>query len=151
MKSEVKKVSSFNIAVDVLVLTLFEDEKIEESAAIQDINICLHGKILDLVKNKEITGKFDEMTVLYGYGELQAKKVLITGLGKKKTFSTDRLRHVAGSAVRQAKRLHAKKMGLKFRAYVLKILQNDGIIIPHLLIIQTGFCRTQLVRYSLIT
>ncbi len=57
----------------------------------------------DLVASGEATGKPLEVTLLHKPAGLKAKRLLLIGGGKTKTFSTSELRKIAGTAVRAIK------------------------------------------------
>jgi len=57
----------------------------------------------DLVASGEVTGKMLEVTLLHKPAGLRAKRLLLIGGGKAKTFSTSDLRKIAGTAVRTVK------------------------------------------------
>ena len=58
----------------------------------------------DLVASKEITGRLLETTTLHKPESVKAKRLLIVGGGKAKTFTSYELRKVAGAAVRALKK-----------------------------------------------
>ena len=57
----------------------------------------------DLVASGEVTGKTLEVTLLHKPAGLKAKRLLLIGGGKAKTFSASELRKIAGAAVRTIK------------------------------------------------
>jgi len=57
----------------------------------------------DLVASGEVTGKMLEVTLLHKPAGLKAKRLLLIGGGKAKTFSTSELRKIGGTAVRTIK------------------------------------------------
>ncbi len=56
----------------------------------------------DLVASGEITGKAYETVVLHRPQGLKAKRLLVVGAGKAKTFSHAEVRKAAGTALRYA-------------------------------------------------
>jgi leucyl aminopeptidase len=66
----------------------------------------------DLVSSGEITGKAMEVTLLHKPAGLKAKRLLLIGGGKAKTFSTAELRKIAGTAVRTLKAKDLKSFSL---------------------------------------
>jgi leucyl aminopeptidase len=67
---------------------------------------------LDLVASGEVTGKMLEVTLLHKPAGLKAKRLLLIGGGKAKTFSTSELRKIAGTAVRTIKGKDLKSFAL---------------------------------------
>jgi len=57
----------------------------------------------DLIASGEVTGKMLEVTLLHKPAGLKAKRLLLIGGGKAKSFSTSELRKIAGAAVRTIK------------------------------------------------
>ena len=70
------------------------------------------GAAADLVASGEITGKLLEVTLLHKPAGLKAKRMLVIGGGKAKTFSTSELRKIAGTAVRTVKAKDLKTFAL---------------------------------------
>jgi leucyl aminopeptidase len=66
----------------------------------------------DLVASGEVTGKSLEVTLLHKPAGLKAKRLLLVGGGKAKTFSTSELRKIAGTAVRTIKGKDLKSFAL---------------------------------------
>src|ERR1035438_9614580 len=66
----------------------------------------------DLVASGEVTGKTLEVTLLHKPAGLKAKRLLLIGGGKTKTFSTSELRKIAGTAVRTIKGKDLKSFAL---------------------------------------
>jgi leucyl aminopeptidase len=57
----------------------------------------------DVIASGEVTGKAFETTLLHHPAGLKAKRLLLVGGGKAKTFSAAELRKLAGAAVRTLK------------------------------------------------
>src|SRR5262249_61288725 len=66
------------------------DERVKKAAA-------------GVIASGEVTCKNFETTLLHGPGNLEAKRLLIVGGGKDKSFSSYELRRVVGAAVRALK------------------------------------------------
>ena len=66
----------------------------------------------DLVASGEVTGKMLEIALLHKPAGLKAKRLLLIGGGKAKTFSTSELRKIAGTAVRTIKGKDLKSFAL---------------------------------------
>src|ERR1019366_7998092 len=72
----------------------------------------------DLVASGEVTGKSLEVTLLHKPVGLKAKRLLLIGGGKAKSFSTSELRKIAGTAVRTIKGKDLKSFALAVPAGV---------------------------------
>jgi leucyl aminopeptidase len=68
--------------------------------------------VADLVASGEVTGKTLEVTLLHKPAGLKAKRLLLIGGGKAKSFSTSELRKIAGTAVRTIKGKDLKSFAL---------------------------------------
>ena len=66
----------------------------------------------DLIASGEVTGKAMETTLLHRPSGLKAKRLLLIGGGKAKTFSSSELRKIAGTAVRAVKSRDLKSFAL---------------------------------------
>src|SRR2546430_1044332 len=85
---------------DALALPLLDGgtEPLSNGARILDEQ--LRGKLRRLVEDGEVKGELGETTVLHTDGELQARRVVLAGIGKLDDFDADALR-TAASAVAQ--------------------------------------------------
>jgi leucyl aminopeptidase len=66
----------------------------------------------ELIASGEVTGKLLEITLLHKPVGLKAKRLLLIGGGKAKSFSTSELRKIAGTAVRTIKGKDLKSFAL---------------------------------------
>jgi len=78
-----------------------EKDKPEPSVAISDASV--RAAASDVIASGEVTGKSFEATLLHRPAGLQAKRLLLLGGGKAKTFSASDLRKLGGAAVRTLK------------------------------------------------
>src|SRR5215467_5232345 len=76
-------------------------DKPEPRLAVKDA--ALEKAVADLVSSGEITGKAFETAMLHRPQGLNAKRLLVVGAGKAKSFSHAEARKAAGSAVRALK------------------------------------------------
>jgi len=76
----------------------------------------------DLMASGEVTGKMLETTLLHKPSRLKAKRLLLIGGGKAKTFSSAEVRKLAGAAVRAL-----KAKGVKSFAIVAPALDQGGL------------------------
>lgn len=98
-------------ACDVLAVGIFEGGEASFSAA-QAISETLRGQIIDILNNQPDSTKFGTTSILHvSYGK-DTRKVVLLGLGKPQDFSLERVRGVAGEAVRAARKFSAKSLGL---------------------------------------
>jgi leucyl aminopeptidase len=78
-----------------------ENDKPAPAVAASDAAVRDAAK--DVIASGEVTGKMFETTLLHRPSGLKAKRLLLLGGGKAKTFSASDLRKVAGAAVRTLK------------------------------------------------
>jgi len=79
------------------------DGKEKSTPAISSSDAAVLAATKDVVASGEVTGKSFETTLLHQPAGLKAKRLLLLGAGKAKTFSTSDLRKLAGAAVRTLK------------------------------------------------
>lgn len=92
------------IQAGVIIVSFFEEGKKPEGAA-ASVDKALGGVISDLVRQGEIKGKLNEVTLIHSLGKLPAAKVAVVGLGKKTELTLERIR---GAAAETARWLRAK-------------------------------------------
>jgi leucyl aminopeptidase len=87
------------IETGAIIVNCFEDDKqLEGDAAAVDA--ALNGAISQLVKQGDIKGKLNEITLLHSPGRLPTGRVIITGLGKKAELTLDKVRGAVGETCR---------------------------------------------------
>jgi len=89
-----------------IVVNLFEGTK-RPGGATGAVNKALGGAISQLIKEGEIKGKFNELTLIHTLGRLPSPRVLVVGLGKQQEFKLDKVRDITATALRHLRRLGA--------------------------------------------
>jgi leucyl aminopeptidase len=98
------KASALEQATGELVVGgVFEETKAPDRLAALDR--ALGGQIADLLATGDFAGKPTQTALLYGRGQIPARRVLLVGLGKAADFTLDRARQAAARAARQARDL----------------------------------------------
>src|SRR4030042_45614 len=87
------------IKTGAIIVNHFEGVKQPEGAA-ADIDKILGGAISNLIKQKDIKGKINEITLLHSMGKLPASKVVVLGLGNKKELTINKVRGAIAEACR---------------------------------------------------
>jgi leucyl aminopeptidase len=88
-----------DIKADAIIVNHFEGmERPDGDTAAVDR--ALDGAISQLVKQGEIKGKLNEVTLLHSQGKLPASRVIVVGLGKKPELSVDKVRGAVAEACR---------------------------------------------------
>jgi leucyl aminopeptidase len=109
MEVSVKAGEILKESVDAIVLMLYEDKAAPQGAAAL-IDKALDGAITALFRDGEFTGKPKQQAVLHTLGRLQAKKVVLVGLGNPDQLTLEGLRQAAGSAGQYTRNLGASTM-----------------------------------------
>ncbi len=87
------------IKTDAIIVSHFEGVK-QPEGVIAVIDKKLGGAISKLIKQKDIKGKLNEITLLHSMGRLPADKVAILGLGKKEELTVNKVRGAIAEACR---------------------------------------------------
>jgi leucyl aminopeptidase len=107
-----------DIKADAIIIEHFEVLKSPEGAA-ADIDKKLGGVISTLIKQKDIKGKLNEITLLHSMARLPANKVVVLGLGKKQELTINKVRGAIAEACR-----YLRGRGV---ALVASVIIGDGI------------------------
>ena len=87
------------LSAGVIAVNLFEESKNLEGAAAA-VDKALGGVISELLKQGEIKGKINEVTLIHSLGKLPAARVAVVGMGKKSELTLDRIRAAAAELCR---------------------------------------------------
>jgi leucyl aminopeptidase len=94
---------------DTFIVSLFEDTPIDKAdGSIQAINAALTGAVAELIEGGDFNGKAGQVAVLYPHGALNARRVILVGLGKKDELTIESVRRAAAYAIKRADSLRAK-------------------------------------------
>ncbi|MFC1892511.1 leucyl aminopeptidase [Chloroflexota bacterium] len=91
------------IEAEAIVLGFFEGRE-HPDGDIARVDSVLDGAISQLVRQGEIKGKLDEVTVIHSLGRLPAARVVIAGFGKREELTLDRVRRVVAGACQHLRR-----------------------------------------------
>src|ERR1700687_4408141 len=80
-----------------------QSKKDKPAVTLESSDAAVREAAKDVVSSGEVTGKTFEITLLHRPAGLKAKRLLLLGGGKAKTFSAAELRKLAGAAVRTLK------------------------------------------------
>jgi len=111
VKFEARPGDVSTIATDAVVAGIYQGDEIPGGAA-GELNMALGGIIADLIKSGEVKGKLNELHVLHTLGKIPARLVVVAGMGKRDEWDTDKLRDLAGEAVRTLHKHKAKSAAL---------------------------------------
>jgi leucyl aminopeptidase len=89
-----------DMKTDAILLYHFEGSKTPGDHVSMADSVMDHA-ISEMIKSGEITGKYNERTILHSLGRLPAGRIVILGLGKKKELTTDKLRGAIAETCRR--------------------------------------------------
>lgn len=109
-KMEIKVVSDHvaGIAADVLLLYVLQDSAI--TGAVKSVDEALKGAVGEVLAAGDLSGKNGETSLIYPRGALQAKRVVLVGLGERGKATPDAVRRAAAQGMRKAIELKAKSV-----------------------------------------
>src|SRR5215471_16177705 len=111
MQTLLKTTSPADIDTECLaVIALDHGEKDKNVARLGGEDRAVADAAADLIASGEVTGKLCETVLLHAPRGLKAKRLLIIGGGKAKSFSIYELRKAAGTAVRFLKPKGIRKL-----------------------------------------
>jgi leucyl aminopeptidase len=107
--------SPAQLETECLVLPVLDHgDKDKPDARVTSADKALQDAAAELISTGEVTGKIFECVMLHRPGGIKAKRLLLVGGGKAKSFSSFELRRLAGAAVR-----FLKPKSLRSFAFVL--------------------------------
>jgi leucyl aminopeptidase len=110
VKVKTRRVDFAACKTDMLVVGRFSDAGPDE--AIQALDKKLGGRIEELARLGDFTGKPKTHALVYGEGRIAAPRVLVLGLGEQKKSTLDTLRRAAAAAANRAVDLKVKRNAL---------------------------------------
>ncbi len=79
-----------DIKADAIIINYYQDtRRLDDTTAAVDN--ALDGIISKLVKQGDIKGKLNEITLLHSMGKIPADRIVVIGLGKKKELTVDKV------------------------------------------------------------
>ena len=104
MKINLSSANPAEVQTECLVVVgLDRAEKDKPQVVIDPLDAAVNQSAATVISSGETAGKIFESTVLHAPAKLNAKRLLLLGGGKAKTFSAYELRRLAGAAVRTLK------------------------------------------------
>ncbi len=109
MKIEPIDYAITSVETDLMAIGYFKDEsKLHGSLA--EIDEAMNGDIESLISQNKISGNFKKTTIIYTFGRLPAKCLLIIGLGDKNEFNENVIKEMAGVVVKTANKQKVKNI-----------------------------------------
>jgi leucyl aminopeptidase len=101
----------------LVAVVLDRGEKDKPAVTVESGDAAVRDAAKDVIASGEVTGKSFETTLLHRPAGLKAKRLLLVGGGKAKSFSAAELRKLAGAAVRTLK-------GKSLRSFAFALPEN---------------------------
>jgi leucyl aminopeptidase len=98
-----------SIEADAIVVNLFEGME-RPGGATGAVDKALDKAITTLIKQGEIKGKFNEISIIHSLGKVPARIVAIAGLGKESDFTLDRIRTLSAELCRTLRKLNCRRI-----------------------------------------
>ncbi len=109
----------------LVAVVLDQGEKDKPAATIESSDAAVREAATDVIASVEVTGKIFETTLLHRPAGLKARRLLLVGGGKAKSFSAAELRKLLGAAVRTL-----KSKNIRSFAFVLpenSVVAKEGV------------------------
>ena len=110
VKVRTRKVEFTECKTDMLVVGRFSDAGPDE--VIQALDAKLDGRLDQVTKLGDFTGKPKTHAIVYGEGKMAANRVMLLGLGEQKKATLDTIRRAAAAAANRAVDLKVKRISL---------------------------------------
>jgi len=110
MKIRVQHQDITKFTGDTIIVNLFKGVS-SPGGATGAVDKALSRIISKLIKQKEISGKLGETTVIHTFGKIKADRVIVVGLGASKEFNITRVRRAAGAAAKAAQASKGRRVG----------------------------------------
>jgi leucyl aminopeptidase len=105
---------------DALCLSVFKEEIAHLPKLLKDLDVTLNQVISSAVADHEFSGKEGEIIVFHTQKKSLSKKLLITGLGKKKDYDLETVRRIASRTAQRVRGLKCKTVNV-----LLPATEND--------------------------
>jgi leucyl aminopeptidase len=132
MKTILSLVTPAEVDTECLVAVVLdrnEGKKDKPQVSIETSDAAVKEACAEVIASGEVTGKMLEVTLLHHPAKPKAKRVLLLGGGKAKTFSASELRKLAGVAVRTLKGKGLRSFAFLAPEGKLKVEESVGAIV----------------------
>lgn len=100
------------IQCDALAVWVPDADSLPEDSAVREVDQALNGNLAVLCREQPDCGRFGEATVIYSFGAITTKQIILIGIGKTEQLTLDKLRALTAVAARTAGKLAAKALAL---------------------------------------
>ncbi|MEM5769342.1 MAG: M17 family peptidase N-terminal domain-containing protein, partial [Bacillota bacterium] len=95
MHIQVLAQSITEVVSDIAIIPVFENEGAELGSNAAVFDKTMDNKILSLIQDGEIQGKFAQTTVIHNFERANVKKTLLVGAGKRNELTGSKIRQLA--------------------------------------------------------
>lgn len=124
MKFSLKATDPKKLEADLLLCFVWDETSDKHFFFTKELDLIVR----DAIKKESFEGKINNYLSLTPKGFISSYKLLVTGMGKKEEFSPYILRKAVAGAVRKAKEIKPKKVGVVLPEYWLKTLDTKDCI-----------------------
>ncbi len=117
---QIRAVSGMNDITrpDAIIVSLFQEEQL--TPLLQVLDEALGGAVQALLDDGDFSGKANETAILYTYGQIATKRIVLVGLGGRDEFSIETVRNTTATAIKKAAKLKLK--------HVATVLHSDDVL-----------------------
>ncbi len=112
MQVAVKRDKPEQVAADVLVVFLRQEQSLPPKSVVAQLDARLDGRIRDYLDSGDFSGALNSTALVRTGGAIQAPRVLLVGLGTPAAFTIDALRQAGATAATAARRLGVHSLAL---------------------------------------
>lgn len=122
------KTSEALVKIPADAVIVFYAESFGLTSDAKEIDKRMDFQISRLIEEKEITGKYEECTVIYSCGRVPANKIIVIGLGKEKQCKLNDFRQSVAMGSRKAQELGASKIALSVPDHLIKSAGSTDLV-----------------------
>ncbi len=112
MHIQVLAQSITEVVSDIAIIPVFENEGAELGSNAAVFDKTMDNKILSLIQDGEIQGKFAQTTVIHNFERANVKKTLLVGAGKRNELTGSKIRQLAAVALQNCRKCRAQKVAV---------------------------------------
>ena len=113
LEIQIRTAQALELAADVLVIGVLQaGAKVALPAALKPIDLALEGALSKLAAKEEFVGKRDQTIALGTLGRIGAERLVVIGLGERRSIGAPEVRTFAAKAARAANVEKAKSLAL---------------------------------------
>ena len=115
------------IQTDCVLIGLFENDK-ENNECFKHLDLKFDKTFSELIRDGEITGKSDSLTLVHSLNKITPKRVLVCGLGRKDVITKNKLRDFLSAAFRKARSSSSSSCSVVVGSFTSNSINSKEII-----------------------